>query len=158
MEPAARDRLREDALGRGPCLGDRHTGPVAFTFAADNNPFNGGTGGPNFITYGNGMIEERFNHTQTVQHNPRLSTQLRIDGPGSSVGNFSASTSGRGTTRSRTNSSSPRPAAPSLEKIRNENDGHNYEIGGDFEFKLGPGRLKLIALESYRRRTSRPSR
>src|SRR5690606_32535430 len=30
-------------------------------------------------------------------------------------------------------------------------DGHNYEIGGDFEFALGPGRLKLIGLESYRR-------
>jgi hypothetical protein len=28
--------------------------------------------------------------------------------------------------------------------------GHNYEIGGDYEFALGPGRLKLIALESFR--------
>jgi len=28
---------------------------------------------------------------------------------------------------------------------------HNYEIGGDFEFKLGPGRLKLIGLDRYDR-------
>jgi hypothetical protein len=26
---------------------------------------------------------------------------------------------------------------------------HNYEIGGDFEFALGPGRLKLIGLDRY---------
>ena len=30
-----------------------------------------------------------------------------------------------------------------------EEDGHNYEIGGDFEFALGPGRLKLIGLDRF---------
>ena len=127
-------------------------GPVAFTVALDNNPFYGGTGGPNFVTDRFGAIEERFSQTQSVMQNPRISTQLRIDGPGSSIGNFSALYQ-----KSWNDGFEnefvvvPSGVTPWLEEIDNENDGYNYEIGGDFEFALGPGRLKLIALESYRR-------
>ena len=137
------------AAGRASVTGTK--GPIAYTFALDNNPFYGGTGGPNFITYGNGTVEERFNFTNNRQNNPRVSTQLRIDGPGSSVGNFSASYQ-QTWLRSREDEYvvAP-PGAPSLlEQIRTRSSGHNYELGGDFEFALGPGRLKLIALESYR--------
>jgi len=126
-------------------------GPVAYTVAADNNPFYGGTGGPNVITYGNGTVEERFNHTNSVQHNPRLSTQLRIDGPGSSVGNLSVSYQWSRNRAREDEFVVAAPGAPALlEQIRTRGHGHNYEIGGDFEFALGPGRLKLIALEGYR--------
>jgi len=126
-------------------------GPVAYTFAADNNPFYGGTGGPNLVTYGNGVFERRFNHTHSVQHVPRLSTQLRIDGPGSSVGNFSALYQWT-SNRSREDEFVVVPPGVSAltEAIRTRSRGHNYEIGGDFEFALGPGRLKLITLESHR--------
>ena len=127
------------------------SGPVAWTVAADNQPFNGGTGGPNTITYGNGTVEHRFNHTNSNPHNPRLSTQLRIDGPGSSVGNFSASYQFSWNRGREDEFVVAAPGAASLtEAIRTRSDGHNYEIGGDFEFALGPGRLKLIGLESYR--------
>lgn len=126
-------------------------GPIAYTLAADNNPFHGGTGGPNILTFGDGTVEERFNHTRSVIHNPKLSTQLRIDGPGSSVGNFSASYQWSWNRSREDEFVVAAPGAPSmLEEIRTRSDGHNYEIGGDFEFALGPGRLKLIALESYR--------
>src|SRR5690606_22613412 len=88
------------------------SGPVGYTIAAENNPFYGGTGGPNVLTYGDGAREERFNHTNSVQHNPRLSTQLRIDGPGSSAGNLSLSYQWSwNRARARTSSSLPRPAS-----------------------------------------------
>lgn len=128
------------------------SGPVGYTIAVENNPFYGGTGGPNFITYGDGAREERFNHTNSVQQNPRLSTQLRIDGPGSSAGNLSLSYQWSWNRAREDEFVVAAPGQPSLaEAIRTRSDGHNYEIGGDFEFALGPGRLKLIGLESYRR-------
>jgi len=137
------------AAGRVSVTGRR--GPVSYTVALDNQPFYGGTGGPNFVTYGNGTIEERFNHTNSKQNQPRISTQLRFDGPGSSVGNFSALYQ-RSWNRSREDEYVvAAPGAPSLlEQIRTRSDGHNYELGGDVEFALGPGRLKLIGLDSYR--------
>jgi amidase len=137
------------AAGRASITGRR--GPVAFTFAVDNQPFYGGTGGPNFVTYGNGTSRNGFNHTNSKQNQPRISTQLRIDGPGSSIGNFSALYQ-RSWNRSREDEFVVAlPGAPSLlEQIRTHSDGHNYELGGDFEVALGPGRLKLIGLESYR--------
>jgi hypothetical protein len=137
------------AAGRASVTGTK--GPIAYTFAADNNPFYGGTGGPNFITYGNGTVEERFNFTNNRQNNPRVSTQLRIDGPGSSVGNFNASYQWTWLRSREDEFVVAPPGAPSLlEQIRTRSSGHNYELGGDFEFAFGPGRLKLIGLESYR--------
>ena len=36
-----------------------------------------------------------------------------------------------------------------LRDLENRNRGHAYEIGGDLDFALGPGRLKLIGLERF---------
>src|SRR5688572_9304249 len=133
------------AAARASVTGAR--GPVAYTVAIDNTPFYGGTGGPNLITDRFGVVEERFSRTQSVMHNPRITTQLRIDGPGKSIGNFSAVYQ-----RSWNDGFEdefvvvPSGVTPWLEEIDNENEGYNYELGGDFEFSLGPGRLKLIAL------------
>jgi len=127
------------------------SGPVAYTFAVDNNPFYGGTGGPNLITNRFGLVEERFSRTRSVNQNPKVSTQLRIDGPGSSVGNLSAAWQWNWMTSTENENVVAPPGAPALLKaLRTHNSGHNYEIGGDFELALGPGRLKLIGLESYR--------
>jgi len=126
-------------------------GPVAFTFAVDNNPFYGGTGGPNRITDRFGAVEERFSETWNVSHAPKIGTQLRIDGPGSSVANLSASWQWSWSDSTEDERVIAAPGAPALvEALRSHSSGHNYEIGGDFEFALGPGRLKLIGLESFR--------
>lgn len=126
-------------------------GPVAYTFAADNQPFHGGTGGPNHITDRFGMVEKRFSQTGSVTYNPKLSTTLRIDGPGSSIANLSASWQWNWSDSTEDENVIPAPGAPALiEALRSHTTGHNYELGGDVEFALGPGRLKLIVLESYR--------
>lgn len=141
-------RLRWTAA-RGSVTGSK--GPVAYTFAVDNNPFVGGTGGPNLITDRFGVVERRFSETDSINQNPKVSTQLRIDGPGSSIGNLSAAWQWTWMTSKEDESVIAAPGAPSLlEQLRSHNSGHNYELGGDLEFALGPGRLKLIGLESYR--------
>jgi hypothetical protein len=137
------------AAGRVSVTGD--AGRVSYTVAADNSPFHGGTGGPNIFTFGSGLVEERFNRTQSVMHNPKLSTQLRIDGPGNSVGNLNGSYQWTWNRSQEDEFVLALPGAPALSReIRSTGKGQNYEIGGDFEFSLGPGRLKLIGLESYR--------
>lgn len=128
------------------------SGPIGWTFAATNTPFHGGSGGPNFITDAAGVVEERFSVSGSEFSNPKLSTELRISGPGSSLANLTASWQWN---RSRNREDENTVVAPGepfwLEEIRTSNDGYNYEISGDVQFALGPGRLKLIALESYRK-------
>jgi hypothetical protein len=125
-------------------------GNTGYTVAVDNSPFHGGTGGPNHVI-DRGVFEERFSRTQSEMYNPRVSMQLRLDGPGNSIGNFSALYQKSWLDGLEEEYVVAPPGAPPWrEDIANENDGFNYEIGGDYEFGLGPGRLKLIALESYR--------
>lgn len=141
------------AAGRVSVAGTR--GPVAFTVALDNSPFYGGAGGPNLITDANGITERYYSRTQSVTHNPKISTQLRIDGPGSSVGNFSAAHQWSWDGSKEDEHLVVAPGAPSpLEQIRGDGEGHNYELSGDFEFAFGPGRLKVIGLEGYRQTES----
>ncbi|MEO6386894.1 MAG: TonB-dependent receptor [Croceibacterium sp.] len=129
-------------------------GPVGYTLAIDNSPFIGGTGGPNFITDRFGVVEQRFSQTDSVMQNPKVSGQFRIDGPGSSIGNFSAAYQWSWLRSGEDENVVAAAGAPSLLKLlRSRNDGHNYEIGGDVEFAAGPGRLKLIGLESFRQST-----
>lgn len=126
------------------------TGRLGWTLAVDQSPFYGGSGGPNIITFGSGRIEERFSRSQTNGREPRISTRLRYDTPGGAIGNFNAAYQWN-RFRSMEDEFVVVPAGlPSqIERIRTRDRGYNYEIGGDFEFALGPGRLKLIGLESY---------
>ena len=124
-------------------------GRFEYTLAASNRPFRGGSGGANFITDGTGFTEERFSRSQTNVHNPKVSGALKFDGPGSSVGNLNAS---HQWTRWRSLEDeylvAPVDLPVRFERIRTKNKMREYEISGDFDFALGPGRLKLIGLAS----------
>jgi hypothetical protein len=125
-------------------------GNVGYTVAVDNNPFHGGTGGPNSVIE-RAVLEQRFSRTQNETHNPRVSMQVRVDGADRSVANFSALYQKSWLDGIEEEYVTGPPSAPPWrEDIANENDGFNYELGGDYEFDLGRGRLKLIGLESYR--------
>ena len=126
------------------------TGPADFTVALSNFSRRSGSDGPSQITAGDGSpIEDRWLHTRAHGENPKLSGSVRFDGPGSSVANVSASHSWP-FERWRRDETRTAPGQPDgLRKLLRSNDGRNYEISGDIEFALGPGRLKLIALDSF---------
>ncbi|MBS1239397.1 MAG: TonB-dependent receptor [Proteobacteria bacterium] len=131
------------------------TGPVGYTVALTNSPFRGGTGGPSQIINGNDTLREtRFVATRAFGDSPKLSGAFRIDGPGSSVANLNLSYQWD-RFHSRELDERFLPGTPddpyALGALRNRNRGRNYEIGGDIEFTLGPGRLKLIGLDSHDR-------
>ena len=126
-------------------------GALDYTVSLRNDPFHGGSKGPNMVTFGSGRVEERFSATRSVDNSPEIGTTLRRAFESGAIANFNASYEWDDFW-SEENEYVVAPAGlPSaIERIRSNRDGHDYEIGGDVEFEFGFGRLKVIGLESYR--------
>jgi len=123
------------------------TGPLDYTVSAAALSGRGGLGGPVRITDRNhNLIETRDEVYHSEYHEFVFKTKLGLDGPGSSLGNLSLNYNpywspqflgdtrvlATGELRSRTN--------------RQERPGYNADVNADYEFALGPGRLKAIGL------------
>jgi hypothetical protein len=124
-------------------------GEFGFTVAVEGRPVRNGNGGLNRITFGNGRVEERFSETNSHGDDKRLSATLRYRTLGGTVANLNGSYLSR-----RFHSFEdefvigPAGAPPLTDRFDQVNRGHDLELGGDIEFALGPGRLKLIGLDS----------
>lgn len=123
-------------------------GPVQYTLGVENQSNRSGAGGPTLVYNADGSLREtRHDEWHGNFDQPRASARLVIDGPGSSVGNLNMLYREfwydyvEDGLRQRVGQS------PRERDILTEQDGHNYEIGGDFEFALGGGRFKLIGLQ-----------
>jgi hypothetical protein len=121
---------------------------AAFTHGTGRGGAGGGEG--SVITDGSGkVLEHRDVLIQFVGEFPRVSGTLKWDGPGSMVANFNTN---YGLSSTRLNNPEERDFVTGvdvLRDLRNHNRGHSYEIGGDVDFALGPGRLKLIGQERF---------
>ncbi len=127
------------------------TGPVDYTLSVANDPGRGGFGGPIWISDANGIITEtrdELYHSEYDRANMQL--KLGLDGPGSSVGNLTLGYTpywNPGVQRDH------RVILATGEKrsrdIRTKLDGYFADINADYEFALGPGRLKLIGVRHW---------
>jgi hypothetical protein len=125
-------------------------GAVDYTFSARNEGGRGGLGGPVVISDRNGVVTERrreIYHSEYEEAN--LQAKFGLDGPGSSIGNLTLGYTPYwnpthirdrrefvdGEVRSRT----------TITKLA----GYKGDINGDYEFALGPGRLKLIGVRHW---------
>jgi len=123
------------------------SGPLDYTVSAAALSGRGGLGGPVTIRDANhNLIETRDEVYHSEYHEFVFKTKLGLDGPGSSLGNLSLSYNpywspqflgdtrllATGERRSRVN--------------RQTRPGFNADVSGDYEFALGPGRLKAIGL------------
>jgi hypothetical protein len=129
------------------------TSRLEWSLAATHNIGRGGAGGNRGtrITDGAGNVTAVYPDVliQFVGEFPRLSGSLKWDGPGSTVANFNANYS---RTYSDLSFDEQRDLVTGVDFLRdfdNRNRGYGYEIGGDVDFALGPGRLKLIGLDRY---------
>lgn len=128
------------------------SGALDYTVSLSNPNDRFGARGPILLTAADGsLIESQRARLRGEFDNPRLSTNLTYRmGPNTranlnlkyGIDYFSRldpeiGTSANGVIRTRT--------------ARIYEDGPEYEIGGDIEFPLGPGQLKLIALDSFER-------
>jgi outer membrane receptor for ferrienterochelin and colicins len=125
-------------------------GPVDYTFSVANGYGRGAIGGPILILDPNrALIETRneVSHNEFEQAN--MQAKFGIDGPGSSVGNLIL---GYAPYWSPSHLRDTRVEADG--ELRHRTDvqdskGYVVDINGDYEFALGPGRLKLIGLDHW---------
>lgn len=149
-QPEFRAHYADPRLTRGDVSVSGVKGPIEYTVSLQNQSSRGAAGGPTLIATGAGdPIEFRQDVFTSNYDQPTLSGQFKIDGPGSSLGNLNLLYR-RVYYRFEERSERDRVAsADQLRLVTQREDGYNYEIGGDYEFPLFGGRLKLIGLNRY---------
>ena len=126
------------------------TGPLDYTLSIKNDAGRGAFGGPIVITDPNGVVTETRHEVYHSESDlPTFQTKFGIDGPGSSIGNLTLSyTPYWGPTHIRDR----RDLVNGIDRRRNtvqSLDGWYYDVNADYDFAVGPGRLKLIGVRHF---------
>jgi hypothetical protein len=149
-QPEFRAYNTDPVFARGQVSVSGKRGPVDFTLGLQLQGGNSGADGRTFI-YGPDFefVERRYDQFTGEFIAPRASGRFTYDGPGSSVGNLNLSYQRNYFDYLETGlrQGPGRVDRDRLVTIRER--GYEYEIGGDFEFAFGPGRLKLIGLNRF---------
>jgi len=149
-EPEFRAHYADPRFTRGDVSISGARGPIEYTLSLKNQASRSAAGGPTVIANGLGdPIEFREDVFRSNYDEPTASGQFKIDGPGSSLGNLNLLYSRvyydfeEVSERDRVNS------RDQVRLLTQEEGGYSYEIGGDYDFALMGGRLKLIGLNRY---------
>ncbi|MDP9414136.1 MAG: TonB-dependent receptor plug domain-containing protein [Pseudomonadota bacterium] len=148
--PELRARAADPLLLRGEASLSGSSGPFGYTIGIRNEAFRGGGSGPSLIFGPDGTLIDTRQEVITVRGDrPKLSGSFKYEGPGGSVANLNLSY-GRFWFGSREVSErSGLGQVDRIRSVRSEEKDYSYEIGGDYEFPLGPGQLKLIGLYQF---------
>jgi hypothetical protein len=129
-------------------------GALDYAFGLQNQGGGGGAGGPTYIYNADYSLREFRHDIFTVKFNaPRLSGRFTYDLPGTSVANLNLSYQRIFLDYEERGTRSGPGRTDLVERVRlvnTDEEGYNYEVGGDVEFGFGPGRLKFIGLNSLR--------
>jgi len=125
-------------------------GPVDYTLSAKNSYGRGGIGGPvRIYDPHHSLIESRNEIYRSRYEQANLQAKFGLDGPGSSVGNL---TLGYTPYWNPQHTVDHRVEASGEERTRTIDDhvsGYFADINADYDFALGPGRLKLIGVRHW---------
>jgi hypothetical protein len=146
--PEFRQRNTDPLLTRGEVSVSGKKGRIEYNLGLQNNSFRSGANGRTNIFRANGERIEARNDVFTGNgENPKATVRLSWDGPGSSVGNFNGSVQGFYYDYRELGERVGPGLADRIRRVANDEDSWAYELGGDYEFALFGGRLKLIGLE-----------
>lgn len=108
----------------------------------------GGGGGPRSIISdaNHNITETRDVHVQFIGEFPKLSGSLKWLGPNDMVANINAQYSFNKQSFSNDEQRYPVSGVNTFRDYEFRGRSHGYELGGDLEFNLGPGTLKVIGL------------
>jgi hypothetical protein len=150
FQPEFRPHFADPLFTRGDVSVSGTKGPVEYTLSLQNQANRGAAGGPTLIaTEAGDPIEFREDVFTSNFDQPTLSGQFKLDGPGSSLGNLNLLYR-RVYLRFQETSERDRIGGPDQVRLQTQReDAYNYEIGGDYEFALFGGRLKLIGLNRH---------
>src|SRR6478609_4278862 len=149
-EPNFRAHYAEPNLFQGLVSYSGFAGPVDYTLSIHNSNGRGGLGGPIAITDPLGNLTER---RRQVYHSeselPTMQAKFGIDGPGSSAGNLTLAYTPYWAPQFSREVRSPIGGVERTRTTTNELEGYYVDFSGDYSFKLGAGRLKLIGLRHF---------
>ena len=147
-----RPKYARPSFGGGEVSVTGTSGNLEWTAAVNHGVGRGGAGGGRgtYIYDGAGnLVETRDSLIYFKGEFPSLTGRLKWTSPGGTIVNARA-TYGRSWTRFVHDENRDSVAGvDSFRDFTNRDDGYNYEFGGDVDFALGPGRLKLIGLERF---------
>lgn len=154
----ARPKYARPSYGGGEVSLSGSTSRLEWSAAYSHGVGRGGAGGRTggIIADGDGnLIETRGVLVRVVGEYPRLSGRVKWDGPGGLVANLNANYSRSYTDFTNDEDRDLVAGVDLFRDFHSRGRGHGYEIGGDVDFALGPGRLKLIGLERFNHNTGR---
>lgn len=146
-KPQDRAHFTDPLLTRGQLSASGTLGTVQYEVGLDNDDSGrSGAGGLTRILDAAGAVTERRNDIWTSRYDsPKASAKLTIPA-GSTLGHLNAQYQRTFSFYDETGIRVSPAIADRTRLIREKNDTWNYEFGGDWEFALGPGKLKLIGL------------
>jgi len=148
--PDVRRFFTDPQLTRGEVSISGAKGGLDWTLGFANQANHSGAGGETLVYNADGSFRDyRYDEWTGEGDRPRLSGTLAWTGPTGQLANLNMAYQRvyfdyvEDGTRSG-------PGLPDRARsVRYEEGGYNHEIGGDYEFALGAGRLKLIGLNSF---------
>jgi outer membrane receptor for ferrienterochelin and colicins len=125
-------------------------GPIDYTVSLKNDPGRGAFGGPIWLYDAAGnLIETREEIYHSEYDRANMQLKLGYDGPGSSVGNLTLAYTPYWNPAVQRDHRVLASGEERSRDIRTKLNGYLGDINGDYEFALGPGRLKLIGVRHW---------
>jgi outer membrane receptor for ferrienterochelin and colicins len=148
--PEFRQRNTDPLLTRGEVSVSGKLGKVDYTLGLQNQSFRSGAGGrTNIFDANHNFIDHREDVWTGSGENPRASLGLTWDAPGSALGHLNASVSGFFYDYRELGERTGPGLVDRTRRVTNDEDEWGWEVGGDYEFALAGGRLKLIGLARF---------
>lgn len=150
-KPQFRPHNADPLFTRGDISLSGKAGTIEYELGFNNDDAGrSGADGPTLIFGSDGaIIQTRDDAWHSRYDSPKLSGKVTWDGPGSSVGHANAHYQ-RIYDHYSEDGLRLSPALPDeFRTVRQFGDTWNFELGADYEFKLGPGRLKAIGLRRF---------
>ncbi len=150
-KPEFRAHYTDPLLTRGDISARGRSGTIEYEMALNNDDSGrSGAGGPTAIYDGTGtLIERREDKWNTHYDTPKLSGRLTWTGAAGSIANLGAHYQRKFDRYYEDGVRTSTGAPDRLRHVRENSDSWNYELGGDYQFGLGPGKLKLIGLRRF---------
>ncbi|MBO9503551.1 TonB-dependent receptor plug domain-containing protein [Qipengyuania flava] len=128
------------------------SGALDYTVSLSNENNRFGADGPVSITDRDGaLIESQYSKLSGKFDNPKISTAFSYDFGGDVTANLNLSYGSDFFSRKEPETAIDSDGVTRTREALVEEDGPEYELGGDIQFPFGPGSLKLILLERFER-------
>jgi hypothetical protein len=148
--PQIRAKRTPPRLTNGEISVSGNAGRFGYTLSAENQSQRNGNAGLERVFQPDGTLLDLRPEVLSVDiEQPKLSGSLKYQGPNGEIGNLNGSVQIFHSDVQEISVRRPFGGVGRDRRVREREREWNYEIGGDFEFGLGDGRLKLIGLRRF---------